>query len=83
MDATPGHLNNFVVSESRHARLKKPYTSNCYSNWTQTSYSKYFQDNGYNYSRTVRLLLTIMFNRCSNHMSIAALQQILSFGFYS
>ena len=56
MDATPGHLNNFVVSESRHARLKKPYPSNCYSNWTQTSYSKYFQDNGYNYSRTVRLL---------------------------
>ena len=56
MDATPGHLNNFVVSESRHARLKMPYPSNCYSNWTQTSYSKYFQDNGYNYSRTVRLL---------------------------
>ena len=81
MDATPGHLNNFVVSESRHARLKKPYTSNCYSNWTQTSYSKYFQDNGYNYSRTVSLFLSLIDAMLHSYV-FAAMQQILSFGFY-
>ena len=57
MDATPGHQNNFVVQESRFSRLKKPYPSNCYSNWTQTSYSKYVEDLSYNYSRTVRLTI--------------------------
>ena len=57
MDATPGHQNNFVVQESRFSRLKEPYPSNCYSNWNQTSYTKYVNGGKYNYSRTVRLEL--------------------------
>ena len=77
MDATPGHQNNFVVQESRFSRLKEPYPSNCYSNWNQTSYTKYVNGGKYNYSRTVRLKL----NADLFFTFFLALQQILSAGF--
>ena len=38
---------------SRFHRLRSPYQSNCYANWTSTNYTDYI-DPKHTYSRTVR-----------------------------
>ena len=40
-DVQPASNTNFGVREAVTTRLKAPYTSNCYSNWTGTNYTNF------------------------------------------
>ena len=40
-DVQPATNTNFGLSEVINTRLKAPYNSSCYSNWTQTNYTDF------------------------------------------
>ena len=39
MDVSPNKKTNFALQQQSYIRLKKPYSSNCYSNWSSTDYT--------------------------------------------